>query len=135
MDFKTLDLTGAAERGAVMTVRHPISDEDLVDGKGNPITITLLGNDSREFRRKMDEISRNRQGKKKTISLAEGERMASELLASVTKSWSGIEWDGKPLECNYENALMLYRERAWLRVQVDEFVADAGNFFKKPAIS
>lgn len=135
MDFKNFDLTAAAEKGATLTLRHPTTDEDLLDAKGSPITITVLGNDSREFRRKMDELTRQRQRKKGNVSLVEGERLAAELLASVTKAWSGIDWEGKPLECNYENATMLYRERSWVRLQVDEFVADAGNFFKKPTNS
>ena len=131
MDLKNLDLRAAAEKGATLTLRHPVTDEDLKTSKGEPITITVLGSDSREFRRKIDEISRQRQRKKGTPSLAESDRMAAELLASVTRSWFGIEWEGKALECNAENAEMLYRERPWVRHQVDEFVADVGNFSPK----
>lgn len=133
MDLKNLDMRAAAEAGATMTLRHPVTDEDLMDGKGKPVTITVLGSDSREFRRKVDEVNRTRQRKRGNLSLAESERTAAELLASVTKAWSGIEWDGKVLECTTENAEMLYRERSWVRQQVDEFVAEAGNFSQTTA--
>lgn len=133
MDLKNLDMRAAAEAGATMTLRHPVTDEDLTDGKGKPVTITVLGSDSREFRRKVDEINRTRQRKRGNMSLAESERAASELLAAVTKSWTGIEWEGKVLECTPENAEMLYRERSWVRQQVDEFVADVGNFSQTTA--
>lgn len=135
MDFKTLDLTPSAEKGSAMVVRHPVTDEDLTDAKGKPVTITLLGNHSREFRQKVDEMSR-RQNKRRNsdnLTLAEAERRAAELLAAVTVSWSGVEWEGQKLECNRENAEMLYRELPWVRTQVDEFVGDVGNFFKTPS--
>lgn len=127
------DLRAAAEKGGTFTLRHPITDEDLTDAKGKPVTITVLGNDSREFRRKVDDIARARQRKKSQPTLAESDRMAAEMLASVTKAWSGIQWDGKTLDCTPENAEMLYRERTWVRAQVDEFVADAGNFLQVSA--
>lgn len=133
MDLKSLDMRAAAEAGATMTLRHPVTDEDLADGKGKPVTITVLGTDSREFRRKLDEINRNRQRKRGNPSLAESERSAAELLAAVTRGWTGVEWDGKVLECTTENAEMLYRERSWVRQQVDEFVADVGNFSQTTA--
>lgn len=133
MDLKNLDMRAAAEAGATMTLHHPVTDEILSDAKGNPVTITVLGTDSREFRRKLDEINRNRQRKRGTPSLVESERSAAELLAAVTREWTGIEWDGKVLECTPSNAEMLYRERSWVRQQVDEFVAEVGNFSQTTA--
>lgn len=133
MDLKTLDLTPHADRGATLILRHPVTEEDLTDDKGKPVTITVLGANSREFRQKVDQMNRRHQQRRKneTVTLAEAERRAAELLASITKSWSGVVWEGKALECTEENAEMLYKALSWVRTQVDEFVGDAGNFFKE----
>lgn len=135
MDLSKLDLGAAAEQGATMTLRHPVTDEDLLDDKtGEPITITVMGRDSKQFRQTADRLHRARQqgSRRKEPTLREAEKFAATLLGAVTLRWNGIEWEGKPLECNVENATMLYTERPWIREQIDEFVGDAGNFYKQP---
>ena len=140
MDIFDLDLVSAAEDGAVMTVRHPTTGEDLhykdSDGNMKPITITLRGNDSKVFRDRMDyHMRRNGGNNAKQQTLAELEDQSSDLLAAVTVAWDGVFWevDGEKveLECSRINAKMVYKNRPWLRRQVDEFVAEAENFFNK----
>lgn len=139
MDIFDLDLTGAAEDGAELIVKHPISGEDFTylaeDGTLKPVKIVLKGNDSKAFRDRIDYFSRKSgRNDKKVYTIAEIEDRSSDLLAAVTVSWEGITWpiDGvkQNLPCTRENAKMLYKERPWLRHQVDEFVSETENFFK-----
>lgn len=139
MDIFDLDLNSAAEDGAAMTVVHPTTGEDLTyvssNGETRPIRIFLKGNDSAAFRNRMDfHMRKNGRNDRKQMSLAEMQDQSADLLASVTTGWEGVTWniDGvkADLECTRENAKMLYKERPWLRKQVDEFVAEPENFFK-----
>lgn len=136
-DIFDLDLTAAADEGSVMTVRHPVTGEDMTytdeNGQVKPIRIFVKGNDSPAFRNRMDyHLRKNSRNKRADPTIAEMEDQSSDLLASVTTGWEGMIWivDGvkAPLACTRENAKMIYKARGWLRKQVDEFVADADNF-------
>lgn len=138
MDIFDLDLGTAAEDGAPMIVKHPVTGEDMTFtnsvGEEQPIRIYLKGNDSKTFRNRMDfHMRQNGKRKNKDQSLAEIEDQSSDLLASVTTAWEGIFWpneigEKEQLACSHANAKMLYKARPWLRRQVDEFVAEAENF-------
>jgi len=140
MDIFDLDLGNAAEEGAPMVVRNPVTGEEMtfVDemGETKPIRIFLKGNDSKTFRNRMDfHMRQNSKRKNKEQSLAEIEEQSADLLASVTTGWEGMVWPNEygekaELACTRENAKMIYKARPWLRRQVDEFVAEAENFLQ-----
>ena len=143
-DIFDLDLSAAADEGAAMTVRHPTTGEEMTYmndvGETRPIRIFVKGNDSPAFRNRMDyHLKKNSRNKRSEASIAEMEDQSSDLLASVTTGWEGINWviDGvkQELKCNRENAKMLYKQRGWLRKQVDEFVAEADNFLQSNGTS
>lgn len=129
MDLSELDLTAKADAGAEMRLHHPVSDEPLSSDDGKPITIRVLGQDSREFRAAAAELAERMQGRKR-LSVAAAEAQSVELLARCVKAWSGIVWEGKPLPCTPENVRMVLRERKWVRDQVDAFVTDRAAFFR-----
>lgn len=132
MDLSKLDLEAAADQGATLQLRHPVTEEVLTQDDGTPITITVLGSESKKFQRAMDAFERSRSGRKqKPMARAERQRAAAAMLAEVTVGWQGIIWDGEELPCTKENAKMLYFERPFIREQVDEFVGDMGNFLKE----
>ena len=128
MDLASLDMEAAADKGATLTLRHPRTDEDLTDDNGKPMTVTVLGAESGEFKRIIADLHRKAQGRKKSPTLAEQERQTVDMLVRVTTGWDGIQWEGKALAFNAENCRMVYAERPWIRRQVDEFIADAANF-------
>lgn len=128
MDLATLDVTSAANAGATLTLRHPVTGDDL------PMTITLAGKDSATWKeaerkyadKRLAQMQRN--GKMGNITTAEVEKRGLKLLAAVTLDWTGIELDEKPVACTKENAEHIYAKFAWIAEQVDEFVGDRSNF-------
>ncbi len=129
MDMNNLDLATDAAKGAVLTIRHPVTDEILKGSDEEPLTIRLLGVDSAVFKKAVQDINHTVSGRKR-ISAAEGERRTTDALVSATVSWSdNWVWDGEPFKFSTENCTKLYTERAWLRIQVDEFIADRSRFF------
>jgi hypothetical protein len=132
MDFSTIDLAANAERGADVHIDHPVTEEPLFTEDGQPITIRVLGQDSREFRAAVtalaDKASRGKQSLDKT------EAAAIDLLARVVVRWQGIMWEGKALECTPENVRMFLTKFPPIRRQIDAFIADRANF-TKPARS
>jgi hypothetical protein len=129
MDFAAYDLEENSEKGAVMEIMNPIAGTPFLDDKGKPITITLAGQDSERFmnaQRKQTQNMIDRRGKiKKDLSPIEN---TAQILAACTVSWHGIDWEGKALPCNYANALMLYREKHFIREQADTFVSERENY-------
>jgi hypothetical protein len=132
MDFSTIDLAANAERGADVHIEHPVTEEPLFTEDGQPITIRVLGQDSREFRAAVtalaDKASKGKQSVEKT------EAAAIELLSRIVVKWQGIMWEGKALDCTPENVRMFLTKFPPIRRQIDNFVADRANF-TKPARS
>lgn len=129
MDMNDLDLAADAEKGATLVVRHPVTDEILLGSDEKPLTIQLLGVDSATFKRAVQDINVAGNGRKK-VSPAEQERQTVNALARATIGWSNNwVWSGEPFKFSPENCRKLYSDRAWLRVQVDEFIADRTRFF------
>lgn len=120
-----------ADDGATLQIVHPESEE-VIDG----MTITLLGQDSKVYRKiqlAKQQAALNRIAKgKKAIDL-DAEKLAEDSiddLVQLTTGWTGFVLDGNPLECTPENIRTVYGEWAWIKEQVQEFVADRSNFFR-----
>jgi hypothetical protein len=132
MDLATLDITKAANEGAVMEVLHPVEGTVLKDDAGKPITITLIGQDSEKVkkRQRVEMNKRLKGGRRQTMTAEELEEQGLQLLAFCTLSWSGIKLDGQDLDCNAANAVIVYQRLPWMKEQVDAFVGDRANFLK-----
>lgn len=132
MDLATLDITKAANEGAVMEVRHPAAGTVLKDDAGEPITITLIGSDSEKVKRRqrVELNKRLKSGRRQAMTAEELDEQGLDLLAFCTVSWTGIMLDGQVLECNHGNAVAVYQRLPWLKEQVDTFVGDRANFLK-----
>ncbi|MBF0394893.1 MAG: hypothetical protein HQL38_19630 [Alphaproteobacteria bacterium] len=130
LDLASLDTAAVANSGAVMTLLHPATRQPLAGDDGNPITITLAGQDSEAWRKAQRAVSNRRlaaRGKSKlTAEDLEAESLA--MLAQCTLGWTGVALDGKPLDCTQANARQLYERLPWVREQADDFVADRANY-------
>lgn len=124
MDFSTIDLEGNAARGADCHIDNPVTGEPMFDDNGKPITIRVLGADSKEFRRALQKQI-DVKGPK---TLEQSEKRAVELLVPCVTAWSGIVWEGEPLECTPDNVRMFLTKLRPIRQQLDAFQADRGNF-------
>jgi len=143
MSLTSLNTASAANEGRAMPVLHPEDRTPLLDEKGKPVTITLMGRDSDAFI-KAENAARNRAmeqlSKGVKFSAAAAERQTCETLARCTVDWSGIPkgWldgsdDETPVKLSEENAVALYSNPGvkWLRDQVDEFIGARANFLKR----
>jgi len=121
--------------GAVIPLRHPVTDLPLTTDKGEPITVTVVGMDSDQFKaRQRVIINRRIKAGKKATATAEGiEEEALDALASCVTALSNIVLDGKPVDHSTANVKLLFSRLPWLKEQVDEAVADRANFLKASA--
>lgn len=123
-----------ADDGAVLEVVHPESEE-VIPG----MTITLLGQDSKVYRKiqlAKQQAALNRIAKGKKAVDLDAEKLAEDSiddLVQLTTGWSGFTLDGVTLECTPDNVRKVYGEWAWIKEQVQEFVADRSNFFRSNA--
>ena len=102
---------------------------EVLDLEGNPLTedeaqkpiIKLYGVDSDAFRSNAGDID------------SEDEDKGEKLIASCVESWVNIKSDeGLPIECNFENAVKLFKRYPIVFSQCDAFIAKRANFLKKP---
>ncbi len=125
LDLASLDVAASAEQGAVLTLRHPVTNDLL------PVKIWLQGADAPAYRNVVrrqvdDQIAAG----KADLSAAELEERQIERLAAITLKWEQVTYHGQSLDCLAANALMLYREQIWIREQVTSFVEDRTRFWK-----
>ena len=120
-----------ADDGATLTIVHP-ETEEVIEG----MTITLLGQDSKVYRKMQmakQQAALNRISKGKKAVDFDAEKLAEDSiddLVKLTVEWSGFMLDGKELDCTPDNIRNVYSEWAWIKEQVQEFVADRANFFR-----
>ena len=131
MDLNNFDLKNADAQ--VLELTNPGTDEVLMqeDGK-TPVSITLLGSDSAEFRTATRTFGNKKLQQKKPgkQTIEEMEQVTCRILAQVTIAWSGLEHDGQELVCDTKTAEWLYTEFPWIREQVDGFVNERANFLR-----
>lgn len=142
MDLAKLDTAKAANEGFEIEILHPVSGEPV------GIRVTLLGRDSDAFRvlqseqskRRLNKVAKGGAFKIEGIPAADIDRDTVELLAACTKAWKQVDGeeqkdtltiDGRELECNRANAILLYGRFAWIREQVDSGVSDRANFIPR----
>lgn len=140
MDLTKYDSVKAAEQGAELELRDPVSNLK------SKIFIRVLGHDSKDYQRVVSKQNQRRtsrvfqHGRFKPGNLTDQEfkQDAIEILAECTLSWRD-ETEEKPellvvggqrLECTKENAIRVYTELPWIKEQVEDFVTDRANFIK-----
>jgi len=134
MDLSKYNLEVFAEQGTDMELMDPISGDVLKQENGEPVTIHVLGMDSKAFKQKNREQQRKRTEKmlksranKVDYSVSDEDR--AEMLAAITTGWAGLEEDGKEIEFSEDAAYDLYLKHSWIAEQVDQFILDRANFF------
>lgn len=132
MDLSVFEL---APEGAVLAIKHPITREPLeIDGV--PVTVTMVGPDSAEWRAVQRSIvDRRLKDRKASVSAEEIEAEAIRALAACIKAWTGMRLNGVDLECNEANKTMVLVKLPHFRRQIDEFLAHSENFLKASAQS
>jgi hypothetical protein len=134
MDLTKLDTRRASDEGARL---HLVWEgRPLMDGD-QPVTITVLGQDSKIYEREHHRITGQRIGSRRRAlngspEVSEkAEQEAIDLLAACTVSWENIALNGSPLECTWQNARDLYMQFKWIREQVDAFIHDRSEYLGK----
>lgn len=130
-DFANLDTVSASNEGAILELRGP-DGAALFQEDGSPITITLLGPDSDAYTQASNILTNRalRSRGKAQITAESALTDQISLLAKITTAWAGIKVAGETWTCNSENVKRFYRAYPFVRDQVQEFVADRGNFLK-----
>lgn len=69
---------------------------------------------------------------KKTIAGEALKRIVNEFVAARVLAWEGVEWEGKPLICTPENALMILSQPnlSFMRDEILVSLGDDEVFFK-----
>lgn len=124
MDLSNLNIENCVDDGADMKVIMPDGETVMTDEKGNPVTITLKGKDSAEYRNKEREISARyikQMSKGKDPSMSDSDECSK--LAAATVGWSTKGF-------SYKAAFDLYMKHLWIREQANKFIDNRANFYK-----
>ena len=124
--------TLAAKDSVELELKHPVTDEILVDEKGNAVKAILWGTSSKAYRTAINALQ-NRQLKrgKKQARPEELREEGVSLLTACTQRFENMSIDGQPLD-NEDAIAALYRDDRflWVKTQVDEALGDISLFIK-----
>lgn len=122
MEISSLLTQDAHEAGAELNVLK-------ADGDATDVFITLLGVDSRQWRRAFSAVSKEWAGKK---DISEDDHLLAEAktLAAVTTGWRGLVENGKEYKFSQEACTKLYLKSPGVARQVEAFIRDHRNFTK-----
>lgn len=125
MDLSELDSVKGSDEGAVLYVRHPVTNEKT------DAWIKMAGPDSKLAKQRRAEIRRLlRNQKANTLDVDTIEEEVNKNRIALTLDWGGIELDGEELAFSSDNANKVYERFPWLAEQVDNFQGDRANFLK-----
>lgn len=93
--------------------------KDPVTGEDTDIKMVVYGSDSKHYRSAISSLTEKGDDKR-----------GIELLAKLTKSWENVEYDGKSLACNVENAMMIYANVPFLAAELEKVMFNRVNFMK-----
>jgi len=118
------DVASAVERGAVLHLKHPFTDELMMDGQ-NPVTITLRGAESATVR---NVIKIQNQKKTRGVKLTEDE-VGLEIIIAAIIDWSHIGDKKGDMEPTRDNIKEILLRLDWIGQQILPFVMERRNFF------
>ena len=113
---------------ATLIVTDPRTGEDT------DIRIELNSPDSKAFQAVSHKLAYRRldmSSKRRTVSAEKAEQDNIQFLAENTVGWQGVEENGQTVPFTTSKAVELYTKFRWLRDQVDSFMGERKNFFKR----
>lgn len=135
MDLK--DLTPKSD-DVVVTIKHPLTEEVLLNDDGSEMTITVYAPHSKDYKKVLHALANARikkvQKKGKIagfedMSLEELEEMSLDTLSKTTKEWN-ITFGGECPKLTLEKAKELYTEVFWIKAQIEEALNNYLGFMK-----
>lgn len=144
MDFKQVVEDGAVrvDSGIEITINDPDNGKPLP----GPVKVTVAGNwgklgrrGQRMFQQKLKQANL-KEGELDPLDDEEWDKIDAALMTMMiprVTAWTGVEWEGKPLECTPDNVKMLLSNPAlyWFADQLYVGAAKAANFMKASSVS
>lgn len=138
MEIRQLGLDAAtAEEGHTFTVLKR-NKEPLLAADGSEVTLTVVGKESKRYRKAQDAITQRNLRRQRSDKLTAQElwKRRLELAAACIIGWHGLEADGVPAELTRENVTMALESRDSkgdptyaLLVQCEQEIEGHADFF------
>lgn len=118
-----------------ITLYNPKTRATLYNADGSPMTVTVYGPYSEEYRKVQHDLSNRRLkraqrgGSGMTITAEEASEAAEELLARIVAGWN-LTVDTKPEPFTAESVRAVFKEFPWVKEQVDAVLGDTSDFLE-----
>jgi hypothetical protein len=131
MDLK--DLTPKSDV-VVVELKHPVTQEPLLNEDDSPMTISLYAPHTKEYKVVLWAVTDERlKAAAKTgkieVKAEDLETQSIESLAKTTKEWS-ITFDSEKPPLSYDKAKQIYTEVFWIKDQLEAALSSYLNFLK-----
>lgn len=138
-DLGSIETRKYAEEGVFFPIRHPKTNEPLLDDNEQPLQIKISGADASRIKNAVEKRQRDRRAALAAVKPGEPEpdfvswevreQDVVDDLVLLTEGWTdNIELDGKPLPFSKENAAILYKRFPEIAQQMTENATNRINF-------
>lgn len=126
MEIGQLETRASHEAGAEVQIKDPVT------GKETDFYITIIGPDSKEWRRSNKADLRMILARKKGEPLTDDELVERDIdkATAITTGWRGLTSGGKEVKFTKEACRKLYEDSPQVMDQVDSFASNSVNFTK-----
>jgi hypothetical protein len=135
-DLEVVDTVTASESGASLVLKK-LDGSPLRNSKGEEMTLTLLGPDSRKYRELQRAQVKKRLNRSKAkrqdieADMEEAEADAIDLMVGCTVAWGGFcDDEGNIVAHTPQNIRSIYASYPIIRDQVDAFITERANFLQ-----
>lgn len=138
-DIPQLETRLGSEAGTNYVVKALDGITPVLNADGLPLTLKVLGRDSRAYQTAVFEMGQARiarigQGGNAGTTMEEAEANTIAILVKCTVGWTNfLDREGIPVPFGATAAADLYRFFPAIRDQVDAFIGNRANFLQPPA--
>ena len=123
MDFANLKMVDTN----ILELKNPATDDVISDGNGNVASLEIYGGHTDIFSKAQNKLEKMIENIKKTKK-EPGKDVYLNFYISITKDIHNIKEDGEDIK----DIKYFYENFQWATGQVNDFLAESGNFLRNP---
>ena len=107
---------------------HPVTDEPLVDAKGEPMLVEIFGKHTSVYKNALNKLLKSSQSSKKTISIEDSQSRGLDLLCECIGGFKNLDIETETGKLDPKNVRSVLEDAFWIREQVDAQIVNLENF-------
>ena len=107
---------------------HPVTDEPLVDAKGEPMLVEIFGKHTSVYKNALNKHVKASQSSKKAASIEDAQSRGLDLLCDCIVGFKNLDIETATGNLDPKNVRSVLEDAFWIREQIDTQIVNLENF-------